>query len=411
MKKAMGINYPLFVLWAATRMLDEKGHSWIGLKELMDGMRKEGLIEYLYRRAAELTDGQFIQGSILGLLREKEKGIWGEHQSFFEEQIDAVMGDYSGPEENGLTCLIASVGQMLQMEGELDGKWKYVNDTGHHEKRKYNLEREQDCLTEREYGGEIKDTDIVWKYMDIQKLEDIVNRRRLYMRPFWRTNDVAEGEVPWGNRWQLQIASENTAAKTGGGKSFHDSIREENERKKLMWVMSSWTVKEVEDVGMWNSYTTTGSGVAIKTRYCAVKRAIRAWPENMGKGIVIGKVKYIDIGRERMQDYDIWGKGQVEVDTLMPLFHKRKEFSGERELRIAREIDPDREPEMTEVEMTEGRCRQRATHGYIWEDPGELIEEVVLGPETEEWIANSIRSMDWDGRVPPRIAKSVVGKR
>ena len=382
MKKAMGINYPLFVLWAATRMLDEKGRSWIGLEELMDAMRKEGLIEYLYRKAAELTDGQFIQGSILGVLHEKEKGIWGEHQTFFEEQIDAIMRDYSGPEKNGLTCLIASVGQMLQMEDALDGKWKYVNDIGRHEQRKYNLEREQDCFTELEYGGNIKETDIVWKYMDIQKLEDIVNRRRLYMRPFWRTNDVAEGEVPWGNQWQLQIASENTAAKTSGGKSFHDSIRKENERK----------------------IPTSSTSLTV-----AVKQAIRAWPENMGKGIVIGKVKYIDIGRERMQDYDIWGKGQVEVDTLMPLFHKRKEFSGERELRIAREIDLDREPEMTEAEMTERGHRQRATHGYIWVDPSELIEKVVLGPRTEEWIANSIRSMDWDGRVPPRIAKSVVG--
>ena len=344
---------------------------------------------------------------ILGRLYEEEKGEWGEHQGFFEAEIGAIMRDHSGPEKNGLTCLVASIGRMLQDES--DGKWKHVNDAGRHEQRKYNLEREQDCFTELEYGGNIKATDTVWKYMDIQKLEDIVNRRRLYMRAFWRTNDLAEGEVPWGNQWELQLRSENSEAKTSGGDSLHDGVRKENERKKFMWVMSSWTVKEVEDVGMWKSYTTLGSGVAIKTRYCALKRAIRAWPGNIGRGIVIGKVKYIDTKREKMQDYDIWGTGQVEVDTLMPLFYKRKEFSSERELRIAMEIDPNREPEMAEAEIAEGTYCRRATHGYIWVDPSELIEKVVLGPKTEEWIANSIRSMDWDGKVPPRISRSVVG--
>lgn len=83
--------------------------------------------------------------------------------------------------------------------------------------------------------------------------------------------------------------------------------------------INCWTMKQQEDMTMWNAYTSADSGVVIKSDLSSIQNSSK----NTDKNLCIGKIKYIDFENEDM-----------EKRLLSPLFYKREEFRTESEVRI-----------------------------------------------------------------------------
>jgi hypothetical protein len=74
---------------------------------------------------------------------------------------------------------------------------------------------------------------------------------------------------------------------------------------------------------MWRTYAE-GNGVAIESTYGKLRSVLPDW-------IYIYQVEYIDYDTDRM----------IEWHSLAPVFYKRKEFAGDRELRAVIDVLPE----------------------------------------------------------------------
>jgi hypothetical protein len=78
-----------------------------------------------------------------------------------------------------------------------------------------------------------------------------------------------------------------------------------------------------ESTLMWHSFAED-NGVAIESSYGKLRSALPDW-------IFIHEVEYIDFETDRM----------IDGHSLAPVFYKRKEFAGERELRAVIDVFPE----------------------------------------------------------------------
>src|SRR5208283_5194086 len=81
--------------------------------------------------------------------------------------------------------------------------------------------------------------------------------------------------------------------------------------------VNCWHMNEVESAAMWKIYSTSKDSVCLQTTFARLRDVL---PED---DVYIGVVNYISYDRDMIPD----------DNGLWPLFHKRKSFEHERELR------------------------------------------------------------------------------
>jgi hypothetical protein len=130
--------------------------------------------------------------------------------------------------------------------------------------------------------------------------------------------------------------------------------------------VNCWMMNTTESDLMWRTYAE-GNGVAIESTYGQLRSALPDW-------IFIHEVEYIDYETDRM----------IEGHSLAPVFYKRKEFAGERELRAVIDVFP------------EGDTRRHGTKplrsgNAIEIDLRRLVTRVILSPSPSPVLLKRVR--------------------
>jgi len=163
--------------------------------------------------------------------------------------------------------------------------------------------------------GELHPSEILWRYMDIRKFEDLLARSALYFSRPDKFTDPFEG----------RLSAANATTMSPSDAAFYAAYHIEYptaEAKQTQEIMrhcvfiSCWHRSTKESREMWDAYTSGPESVAIATSAKALYRFVRA-------NIVKSPVKYHD------DDFP-----RTEFSHTALFFYKPRRYSFEREFRM-----------------------------------------------------------------------------
>lgn len=179
----------------------------------------------------------------------------------------------------------------------------------------------------------IEDSDLVkkiWRYMSLDKFENILNSSCLYFASAeqFNDNDNHEGAITESEyQSRKKIISKFSLSEAEKNKyleSLESAFRPLREYAKI----NCWHINEYENVAMWNYYQGKGKGIAIET-------TLKDLLENLGEyriednyefeTINVALVKYIDYVKDSMDN---------SFGYLTPFLYKRVNYAYENEVRL-----------------------------------------------------------------------------
>ncbi|MGT3163426.1 DUF2971 domain-containing protein [Yersinia enterocolitica] len=209
-------------------------------------------------------------------------------------------------------------------------------------------------------GDSVSSDDVLWRYMSLDKLVNLLSTKTLYLSPLshYEKTDPYEGYLPkialktLGDviiKGRKEIKKEIVKAidlhnrnKRNGieNKSAEPHIKllqahleSDNKfiREAYVKIIKSiavncWHCNINESEAMWRLYSENGNGVAIKTSVSSLKNSLKDY--NDERDIRIGRVKYIDFNDSSLKSSD------CTVDNQLSPLIKRRSFSHENEVRI-----------------------------------------------------------------------------
>lgn len=174
---------------------------------------------------------------------------------------------------------------------------------------------------------------VLWHYLDIRYLSDILNGK-LYMRRAnqFKNDDPNECGMTYAQGFVLTSILKLTTDKVWGNTNFDSAntlhmVGGMEKQRSAEYYIKCFYMGEEESDFMWQNYANN-NGVVIKTSLNRLKKALFEY--NKDVDIVIGKVKY----RKPNNIYPTFNP-DFEIDAVMT---KDIFFSKERELRVALHI-------------------------------------------------------------------------
>ena len=142
-------------------------------------------------------------------------------------------------------------------------------------------------------------------------------------------------------------------------------------------LVNCWHINTHESDAMWSRYTDRKKSIAIKTDVASlVGSFVNRYPNG------IGKIQYIDFDKDVMP---------VSYFGISHWF-KRVQYQADCELRVV--MDETIYSSITEHTRTPDYSREACDIGLSYQvDPRVLVHEIVIGPGTDEWIVELIRSI------------------
>ena len=162
----------------------------------------------------------------------------------------------------------------------------------------------------------IADSEILWRYMELPKFEDLLNSGTLYFARADRFSDPFEGRESPGNTEKVSKSDQIFRSlykiqKSEGWKNSQDAMRQ-------VVFISCWHRNTRESWQMWQAYTKTPNSVVVATSAKAVRLFV---PDSIMKSAV----KYAPLDFPR-----------TEFSHLSLFFYKSSSYKIEREYRLLR---------------------------------------------------------------------------
>ena len=118
----------------------------------------------------------------------------------------------------------------------------------------------------------------VWRYMDMDKFQSLLNEKALYLCRADRLEDRFEGSY---SRQQI-LDSEDWLTKTGNSQVI-ETEREHRIKDRLTTYINCWCISDCDLDLMWKAYVRNPPGVAIKSSLRRLinicDKAIGHWPQ------------------------------------------------------------------------------------------------------------------------------------
>lgn len=146
------------------------------------------------------------------------------------------------------------------------------------------------------------DTSIsLWRYMDLDKFEWIVNNSRLFIPCVDRLGDRSEGTTPKGELkwWLRQAENADSVEKKKIIEHNRRFISHMVKQFRNQYYVSCWHANEFENYAMWRCYTNDHNAVAIRSSYKALRDCLPSYVE-------IGLVRYIDYASGRLPSMNLF---------------------------------------------------------------------------------------------------------
>lgn len=202
----------------------------------------------------------------------------------------------------------------------------------------------------------------LWRYIDLAKLIDLLERRVIFFPRADRFDDPWEGAIPEQTRRRRRQSFEQLQTDTEHLEEISEGL---GERMKECTYISCWHESNVESAAMWKLY---GDTIAIQTTYGRFDAELKKWPQHE---ISIGTVRYRDYARARFPQC-----------ARYPFEHKRLSFAHEREVRAI--IQPVSDPEAMRSGLP--------VDGFgVPVDVERLVRRIVLRPNCESLVKKSVQ--------------------
>lgn len=200
----------------------------------------------------------------------------------------------------------------------------------------------------------------VWRYMDMDKFQSLLNEKALYLTRADCLQDRFEGT--YSSRQILEL--DEWLKKIGSSQAI-ETEKEGRRKDKLRTYISCWCISNCDFDLMWKAYVRNPPGIAIKS---SVRRLINICDKAVGHWpLDVSEVKYFD--HEGGELINVFG-------TPTTFLYKDIHFKLDNELRIIHS------PNFLEP---------TPTHIFLPIDLKDLIVNVVLQPKIKENSLKSVR--------------------
>ena len=239
----------------------------------------------------------------------------------------------------------------------------------------------------------VEDDVVIWRYMDLSKLLDILVNRQLVFPRLDQFEDVYEGHPT------KFIEALNYAFSDPGNENLqegvHDSIQTFLKLTKVRGYISCWHINENESAGMWKLYCRTNESLVIKTNVGKLKSSLITPNSNLVNKIEVGRVEYQNNLEELKNDfYQIsTAKNSIDVSYQEVIFSKRPSFEHEKELRVIAfnesKIMASEHADLSihELKKTTPPIQKIECNVEM------LIEEIIIAPDAPQWFVELVRSL------------------
>ena len=223
---------------------------------------------------------------------------------------------------------------------------------------------------------------VLWRYMDAEKFESMLDCSRLYMPNALNLGDILEGSAPEGAMasWKLQAEkAENDEARqiTEHNSGFMTQMAT---MLRDHYYVTCWHMNPNENALMWPSYTTKEDSVAIQTTFVCLKNQLPKYAN-------VGMVKYIDYSKDNFPSNNLF-----EYIT-----HKDLLYISENEVRgvvtppVISELGQDHfESNLFEKQKEDGSTLR------VYAPPIDLvalIQGIVLNPKATDQYTDKVKSL------------------
>ncbi|MCU0359636.1 MAG: DUF2971 domain-containing protein [Bacteroidia bacterium] len=181
---------------------------------------------------------------------------------------------------------------------------------------------------------------VLWRYISFPKYQSLLKECALFFCRADKFSDPFECAIP--RREAEYRISEHNFRMTEAVFGRYDSVFDEAKAKKQSQDMADthkkvkyattvncWHINSHESDAMWQLYLKNNEGVAIKTTVRHLTNALAEVKQNIG----ISKVRYIDY-ENGIWFHETEYPAAKHYNLLIPLIHKRREFTHESELRL-----------------------------------------------------------------------------
>lgn len=141
----------------------------------------------------------------------------------------------------------------------------------------------------------------LWRYMDFDKFEWLVNNGRLLMPRIDQFDDPFEGKIPRGELhwWQRQADNADSYEQRRIIEHNRSFISQMANNFREQYYLSCWHLNEFENYAMWKCFTKETNAVAVKTEYAALRDCLPSY-------VHMGLVRYIDYATGRIPLWNLF---------------------------------------------------------------------------------------------------------
>jgi hypothetical protein len=218
------------------------------------------------------------------------------------------------------------------------------------------------------------DDTVVWRYMNLEKLLALLGSSSLHL---CRLDDLRD---PWEGKWSPAALE---AFRGGAPLNIAPSIVESAARILNMglgkYYVNCWHESPSQSAAFWDQYQHF-CGVAVRSTIGRLKKS-----KGLAPTFFIGRVRYPNYENpESVEAFFASGS----VNSLIPVFLKRKSFEYEHEVRVVVWSGTEEE------ERAELNLAAPTTKSFkIPIDLGELIDAIFLCPTSEPWLVDPIKEL------------------
>lgn len=218
-----------------------------------------------------------------------------------------------------------------------------------------------------------KKDDVLWRYMDIFKLLDLLRTSQLH---FTRADQM---EDPWEGVQGVDL-TDQAGGTVGAHQPVPEGLLKERRRLGLESVfLNCWHQGNDESYAMWRLYGPSGDGVAIRTTVGRLQAALKDDADPTYSALV----SYVDLEQVRLPVEPVY----------YPFAFKRKCYAFESEYRVVKYRHPPQD-------FNEDRTAFKFRYGdpshpeYLRADVSlvKLIEGIYVSPDSRSWVAETIRA-------------------
>jgi len=303
----------------------------------------------------------------------------------------------------------------------------------------------------------LEPTDILWRYMSIDKFMGMLYEKTLYFSNIFSFNDKKEGTLSDKSREEVfktnLLNEENTPVTTNDAfqrnKAFIDDFLEfhtELETKDVINALhsfetllklfsnhlmfcNSWFLKNNESHSMWAEYgdKANPTSIAIQTTVEDLINSIKSTNYH----IHIGKIKYKDYENDSIEGYEKFPSIDLnDPETVLKLFyapimHKRDVYSDENEIRAVISFEsvcqyyldktyttdiPFYSDQLTRNNISLGKYETNIMENIpqgipVKIDLSKLIQNVVMSPNTKRYFHKPLQKLMIDNNLNPNLVR------